>query len=53
MYIESKKNIDADLLSRFQIDKFKELCPDADSETMQCPSPEKTIMELQEAITVS
>ena len=45
MYIESKKNIAADLLSRFQIDKFKELCPDADSEPMQCPSPEKLLWD--------
>ena len=43
MYIESKKNIAADLLSRFQIDKFKELCSDADSEPMQCLPPEKLL----------
>ena len=42
-YIESKKNIAADLLSWLQIKKFKKLYPDADSEPMPCPSPDKLL----------
>ena len=42
-YIESKKTVSADLLSRLQVEKFKELMPDADLQALQCPSPDKLI----------
>lgn len=43
IYIESEKNVSADLLSRLQVEKFKELRPDADLQATQCPSPDKLL----------
>ena len=42
-YIESKKNIEADLLSRFQVEEFKKLRPDADPQATQCPSSDQLL----------
>ena len=42
-YIESKKNVSADLLSRLQVRKFKELRPDVDQLATKCPSPDKLL----------
>ena len=43
IYIESRKNIYADFLSRLQVEKFKRLRPDADRQATLCPSPEKLL----------
>ena len=43
IYIESRKNVYADLLSRLQVEKFKRLRPDADPQATQCPEPEKLL----------
>ena len=43
IYIESRKNIYADLLSRLQVEKFKRLRPDADQQATLCPGPEKLL----------
>ena len=43
IYIESRKNVYADLLSRLQVEKFKRLQPDADPQATQCPEPEKLL----------
>ena len=42
-YIESKKNVYADLLSRLQVEKFKELRPDADPQPTPSPSPDNLL----------
>lgn len=42
-YIETKLNVSADLLSRFQVDKFRELNPKADQQPFQCPRPDQLL----------
>lgn len=42
-YIETKRNVSADLLSRFQVDKFRELNPKADQQPFQCPRPDQLL----------
>ena len=51
-YIESKKNIEADLLSRFQVEEFKKLRPDADPQATQCPSPDQLLWNYNTQLTI-
>ena len=43
IYIESRQNLSADLLSRLQVEKFRDLRPDADPRPTPCPSPDKLL----------